>query len=212
MVCILAMLIHCNYSVQAQESILTIVCTEDQTALSNVTWKVYKVYTIDSSKGYTLTEDFLDYPITVDDLRVTNSLQSIAYELESYVASQGVKPLDVGSTDRDGIATFIPDGFGVYLLVGEPYTTDYQKVTPVPCIVEYSSDSDGVIYPKYSIEYYQDTHTTTVTTVDTSTTSTTYSTDDSLPQTGHLWYIVPTMILLGATLVTIGYYLEYRGN
>ena len=208
-VCILAMLIHCNFSVQAQESLLTIVCTEDQTHLSNVNWKVYKVYTIDSSKSYTLTEDFSNYPITTDDLKVTDSLQSIAYDLKDYVTSQGIQPLDIASTDGDGIATLIPDGFGVYLLVGEPYTTDYQRVTPIPCIVEYSSTSDGVIYPKYSIEYYEDTLTTTA---DTSTTTTTYNTDDSLPQTGHLWYIVPIMILLGATLITIGYYLEYRGS
>lgn len=123
----LALFVFSTPAAAAQNSSLALSYPYD-----GVTFQVYRVAEATGS-GYTLTEDFAAYAVTVPG----ESPRDTAATLASYAARDAIAPTVSGVT-ADGGVTLRDLADGLYLVVGVPHVSDWYTCTPIPFLTEIS--------------------------------------------------------------------------
>ena len=120
----------------AQESVdlgrkgsLTVRFGENETFFSGVEFSLYRVAEVSETGSFTLTGDFSQYPVALEDLD-SSGWRSLAQTLSAYAARDELAPLRTQETGQDGTATFSGLTPGLYLAIGSQYTHEGIVYTP----------------------------------------------------------------------------------
>ena len=97
-------------------------------------FRLYRVAEVSPYGEYTLTGDFKDYPVTLDQPDQAG-WRALADTLEGYAARDELQPLAQGKTDENGRLTFSGLEPGLYLVTGEKHTAGGVTYTPEPFLV-----------------------------------------------------------------------------
>lgn len=137
---------------------LTLYCSLEDVTFSNMQWDIYYVgERVESSAeqegtcSYVLTGDFSDYPVSMDNLSVSD-MQNAADTLENYAIIDGIHPIDSGRTDKSGTLQFHALKKGLYLLSGYSVEIDDVRYIPSAVLIELSDADDSYdmfAYPKF---------------------------------------------------------------
>ena len=96
-------------------------------------FSLYRVAALTEEGEYALTDDFAQYPVSLEDLD-SSGLRSLAQTLDAYVARDTLTPLLSQETGEDGMVSFDGLSPGLYLVLGESYTQDNTVYTPSPML------------------------------------------------------------------------------
>ena len=119
---------------------LTVRFFHDKAPVSGAPFSLYRVADVSAYGEFTLTGDFKDDPVRLDD-RSSDGWRALAETLRAFVLRDSRKPLDTGVTGSTGLLTF-PNrqktlGPGLYLLLGESFVSGGYSYT---CLL-YTSDA-----------------------------------------------------------------------
>ena len=142
---------------------LTVRFFHDKAPVSGAPFSLYRVADVSAYGEFTLTGDFKDDPVRLDD-RSSDGWRALAETLRAFVLRDGRKPLDSGVTGSTGLLTF-PNRQktlrpGLYLLLGESFVSGGYSYTVepslicLPCADETSNtwDYDAALAPKHDRE------------------------------------------------------------
>ena len=122
-------------------------------------FRLYRAAEVSPYGEYTLTGDFKDYPVSLDQ----PDWRALASTLEGYVARDELQPMAQGETDENGRLTFSGLEPGLYLITGERHTAGGVTYTPEPFLVSLPGldGADNWVYevtanPKYEEEQEPD--------------------------------------------------------
>ena len=133
-----------------RETSLTVYFGKDGADFDGAEFRLYRVAEVSETVRFTLTGDFADYPVAVNDLD-SSGWRALAQTLDAYVMRDGLKPLQAGKTGEDGRVRFDGMPTGLYLVVGEPWRNGGYTYTPEPFLVSLPNpdgESDGWIYDR----------------------------------------------------------------
>ena len=142
---------------------LTVRFFHDKAPVSGAPFSLYRVADVSAYGEFTLTGDFKDDPVRLDD-RSSDGWRALAETLRAFVLRDSRKPLDTGVTGSTGLLTF-PNRQktlrpGLYLLLGESFVSGGYSYTVepslicLPCAGETSNtwDYDAALAPKHDRE------------------------------------------------------------
>ena len=142
---------------------LTVRFFHDKVPVSGAPFSLYRVADVSAYGEFTLTGDFKDDPVRLDD-RSSDGWRALAETLRAFVLRDSRKPLDSGVTGSTGLLTF-PNRQktlrpGLYLLLGESFVSGGYSYTVepslicLPCDDEISNtwDYDAALAPKHDRE------------------------------------------------------------
>ena len=116
-----------------RENTLTVSFGESGEGFPEVEFSLYPVAALTEEGEYALTDDFAQYPVSLEDLD-SSGLRSLAQTLDAYVARDTLTPLLSQETGEDGMVSFDGLSPGLYLVLGESYTQDNTVYTPSPML------------------------------------------------------------------------------
>lgn len=123
-----------------------------------ITFRLYLVAEVSAYGEYTLTGDFRDDPVTLEQPDQAG-WRALAATLDGYIARDERQPLATGETDENGQLTFSHLNAGLYLVTWQKHITDGFAYTPEPFLVSLPGldKEDNWIYdvltnPKYEQE------------------------------------------------------------
>lgn len=131
-----------------RETSLSVYFGKDGIGFSGVEFRVYRVAEVSETVQFTLTGDFTDYPVTVNNLD-SSGWRALAQTLDGYVARDGLAYLQAAGTGTDGYAKFSALPAGLYLVVGDRFREDSLTYTPEPfliCLPNMDSEADAWDY------------------------------------------------------------------
>ncbi len=131
---------------------ITLICRSEETTLVGMEWNLYQVGERNTNAdGFTLTGDFADYPVQLDDITEEN-YEILGKTLESYAVADAIAPLAAGKTDENGELQFSQLEPGLYLAAGKVLQVGYYFYVPMALLLEVSDEGtvfDYDAYPKY---------------------------------------------------------------
>jgi len=117
---------------------LTISYRDGSMPLNGAKFSIYRAASVNENGELTVTEDFKQFNVNIrgkDDA----AWKALASTLEGYVLKAGLKPVDSGTTDKNGTLTFPTEGKtlrpGLYLILGTRYQKDKTFYDAQPSIV-----------------------------------------------------------------------------
>ena len=143
---------------------LTVSYKDGSTPLAGVEFSIYRVADVDAYaySEFTLTDGFASSNVSVNNLD-SSGWRAAAGTLAGYVQLNGIKALDSGSTNDDGLLTFPTDKSivmkpGLYLVIGQKHTQNSTIYTAEPFLVslpalneiENNWDYIGTASPKFT--------------------------------------------------------------
>ena len=143
---------------------LTVSYKDGSTPLAGVEFSIYRVADVDAYaySEFTLTDEFASSNVSVNNLD-SSGWRAAAGTLAGYVQLNGIKALDSGSTNDDGLLTFPTDKSivmkpGLYLVIGQKHTQNSTIYTAEPFLVslpalneiENAWDYVGTASPKFT--------------------------------------------------------------
>lgn len=142
-----------------REAGLTLICRQEERAVTGVTFSLYRAADVDPYGAYTPAGDFRDYPVLLDG-QTAEDWRLLAQTLAGYVRRDGLTPQASGTSDENGQVRF--DGLrpGLYLVLAEPVTENGEIFTAEPFLAalpELDADSNTWNYqvqaaPKFTVE------------------------------------------------------------
>ena len=110
-----------------EDAHLSIEYKDEDEAVSGVSFELYYVASVDAYGEFSLTGDFTNYPVRVNDLD-SAAWKALAETLSGYVDRDKIQPFDTGNTDEEGILNF-PNGQsdmkpGLYLAIGRQHVDE----------------------------------------------------------------------------------------
>lgn len=117
--------------------VLTIQYKHEGTPVTGIPFHLYRVADISSDNTFKLTGDFKNYPVKVNELS-SSDWKALADTLTGYVLRDGLKPLNSGITDENGILSFPTGGTlrpGLFLVIGEHAAVDGFDYTTEPFLI-----------------------------------------------------------------------------
>jgi len=131
--------------------------------LPEVSFAIYQVADVTKTAKYVLTEEFKEYPIVLDKMD-DESWRDAAQTFAGYVDRDGIMPSAIGKTDEKGVLVFEALENGLYLIIGDSYTTDdrlHYEIMPffvsLPSLTETDEwNYDPVVSLKYNVEKLPD--------------------------------------------------------
>ena len=108
----------------------------------DVEFSLYRVARVSADGTFTLTGDFRDYSLRLNDLD-SSDWRALAQTLDAYVARDDLEPLRVDETGRNGEVTFSDLSTGLYLIIGERYVDGRESYTPEPMLVALPGQTDS---------------------------------------------------------------------
>ena len=139
---------------------LTLHYQKDQ-AVPGVEFSLYRVAEVSDAAVFQLTGDFAAYRVSLENL-TSVGWKDLAETLASYVARDGLKPFDSGTTDSNGNLRFPAQKTsmqaGLYLVTGKSHSYGGRTHTPSPLFITFpglDSETDKWVYdvtadPKYT--------------------------------------------------------------
>lgn len=124
-----------------RENTLTLSFGESGEGFPEVEFSLYPVAALTEEGEYALTDDFAQYPVSLEDLD-SSGLRSLAQTLDAYVARDTLTPLLSQETGEDGMVSFDGLSPGLYLILGESYTQDNTVYTPSPMLFYLSGQGE----------------------------------------------------------------------
>lgn len=133
-VCILPSSVYAAGKIDVNKDVnLTISYQNDHTAIFDALFEIYRVADVDEVANYTLTKDFKDYPIDIENLD-EDGWNDLAFTLKGYALRDQITPQVSEKTDADGKLTVALKP-GLYLVVGSRKTIGDYTYSAVPFIV-----------------------------------------------------------------------------
>lgn len=133
-------------------SVLTLWCIDDDTAIVGMKWKIYKIGER-ANNDFVLTGDFADYPVSLSNLD-EESIAVAAKTLESYALADAIAPLAEGETDKNGKKQFTSLEDGIYLTSSEIFKIENHTYTASPVIIEVGAGKEVEIFAKLQDPQY----------------------------------------------------------
>ena len=99
-----------------------------------MSFSIHRVADISADGIYTLTGNFADYPVSLEDLD-NSGWRALAQTLAAYTARDELQPLLIQETERDGRSHFPALTTGLYLVIGEPYTAENTVYISEPMLI-----------------------------------------------------------------------------
>ena len=117
---------------------LTVRFFHNKAPVSGAPFSLYRVADVSAYGEFTLTGDFKDDPVRLDD-RSSDGWRALAETLRAFVLRDSRKPLDTGVTGSTGLLTF-PNRQktlrpGLYLLLGESFVSGGYTYTVEPSLI-----------------------------------------------------------------------------
>ncbi len=134
---------------------LTLICVNEDTILSGMEWKIYKVAErINSNRNFNQIGEFSSFQINFSRL-TEERVYEAAQTFQSYAVANQIAPLRKGVTDENGKVTFTGLDAGLYLVVGKILKVDTHYYIPTATLVELKADDQNYeynVYPKFEYE------------------------------------------------------------
>lgn len=147
----------------AREASLTICFNSGSGGLGEVEFRLYRVADISEAAHFTLTGDFAEYPVAVNNLD-SSGWRALAQTLNGYVSRDSIEPLQSAVTGNDGKVIFDPLPAGLYLAIGSRCRDGNAVYTPEPFLVSLPNldeETDEWIYDAAIVcKYDKDTDDT----------------------------------------------------
>ncbi len=168
-----------------KKTILTVSFQVEKTPVSNVEFELYRVADVSETVDFYLTQDFANSGANLQGLDA-EGWRAATEKLSAYAKSKDIVPLGKQKTDADGKGTFSDLGTGLYLVIGESYSTADEVYTPSAFLIslpnlksndEWEYDADAIV--KYTV------------------------TPVKLPQTGQIWWPV-VLAMPGIIFIVLG--------
>lgn len=138
---------------------LTIAYKIKNNPVSGVTFNLFRVADVSLDGKYSLSGDFRDYSVSLENLNNNDKLTDLATTLSTYAERDKLKPTAYGETNSNGILEFSDYKTGLYLVTGANHTLDGEVYTIQPFVVSMpSKDLNGTwryavsVEPKHSKE------------------------------------------------------------
>ena len=113
---------------------LTVYFGKNGDGFPEVEFRVYRVADLSEAGGYTLSGDFREYPVSLENLD-SSGWRALAQTLDAYAARDGLQPLRTEKTGQDGRAVFPGLSVGLYLVTGERFADEGTTAAPEPLLV-----------------------------------------------------------------------------
>ncbi len=188
-----------------QAGSVTVALTDDEGASpTDGTLTIYQVAELtldDGNMVYTLTEDFADCGVVLDESVGDLSAEDVS-TLAGIVTDNALTGTEA-TVDESGTAVFTDLPLGVYLVVQTEASTGYYAVESFVVTVPLEEGEDWV----YDVNASPKVATLTATPEEETTTpedTTTTTTDTTLPQTGQLNWPVYALVAAGVFLIVVG--------
>ncbi len=117
-----------------RETSLRVYFGENGTGFPGVSFSMYHAADVSETGVYTLAGDFAKYPVSLEDLD-SAGWRALAQTLAAYTARDELPPLQTKTTGQDGECRFSGLTAGLYLVIGERYTSENAVYTPEPMLV-----------------------------------------------------------------------------
>lgn len=168
-----------------KETSLTVSFRAKKTPVSDVKFELYYVADVNETVDFYLTEEFAGSDANLQGLDAAG-WRTATEKLSDYVESKNIVPLTEKKTDTDGKVTFSGLETGLYLVIGESYSTADEIYTPSSFLISlpHLNDMDEWEYDAGAVVKY------TVTPA-------------KLPQTGQTWWPV-VLVIPGIILIALG--------
>ena len=113
---------------------LSVQFEENGIGFVDVSFSIYRVADISEDGTYTLTGDFAQYPVRLEDLD-SSGWRALAQTLDAYAARDKITPLMTRRTGSDGSFRITGLSTGLYLISGGQYMDEDTVYTPEPMLV-----------------------------------------------------------------------------
>lgn len=131
---------------------LTLTCQSEDVTLAGMNWMIYKVGK-KSGNTYSLTGDFVNYPIDLSEIMESKeAMTEAASTLSNFAVLDKIIPTSVGVTDKNGVARFNNLESGLYLAVGNKLKIDSMSYFPTSFLIEMDGNNVSA-YPKFIVKY-----------------------------------------------------------
>lgn len=104
--------------------------------LEGVNVKIYRVANVNSRKVFTLTGDFKNYPVNINNLDTATKKNTAAQTLSAYAAADKIEPYAEQKTNKNGIVKLENLRAGLFLVVSENTIIDGVTYKFAPYLVE----------------------------------------------------------------------------
>lgn len=172
-----------------KETSLTVFFQTTDTSCSNAAFRLYHIANVSDTATFILTEEFQNAEIPFQSL-TEEQWKTLAQELLDYISKvkTGIMPMAEQKTDEVGKTTFSGLTTGLYLVVGESYSTDNGTYLPVPFLVSLPGKNaeNEWEYEREAIVKYM---------------TASVSEPSKLPQTGESWNPIPLLAMSGSLFV-----------
>ncbi len=192
-------------------------------------WSVYSIGSRSEDGGFVLNDTFAQSGADFGDLSA-EAVADAADRISQFIFDSQLEPDFQVTADDEGIARAEVGQSGLYFITSDAQTIGQKQYTSVPSIVEVK-DGDAEVMAKLEAEDIPEDSSSsqsssdsvsestpdTSSKIDSSTTDTSSGKDtgdgfadgggkkdQSIPQTGQLWWPVPVMALVGLILVAMG--------
>ena len=131
----MAMTAFASENIEAgREGSLSVHFGENEIGFSEVAFSIYRVADISEDGTYTLTGDFAQYPVRMENLD-SSGWRALAQTLDAYAARDEIASLMTRQTGPDGSFQISGLSTGLYLISGGQYMDGDIVYTPEPMLV-----------------------------------------------------------------------------
>lgn len=138
-----------------QNASLTVYFGKNGEGFADVEFSIYRIAEISQDGSYTLTGDFKNYPVNLENL-TSSGWRALAQTLDAYAARDHLQSLQVKKTGQDGQVVFSGLSTGLYLVKGEQYEKEGHIYTPEAMLVSLpalSEDGGWSYHQKVSCKF-----------------------------------------------------------
>ena len=151
-ICLSMCLPFCGSCESYAESSITLICRKDETILTGMQWKLYKIGER-SGDSFVLTGDFAGYPIDISSITEEN-VEQMAKTIESFAVADKIAPIRSGETNENGELTFAGLNNGLYLAAGKTLQVGNTYYVPSSLLLEADESSVTFSYNAYPKFFY----------------------------------------------------------
>lgn len=131
----------------AGEKQITLTCTQDETILTGMEWRLYRVGTRDGA-AVSFIPELADYSLDLGDLSA-EAVDTAAKTLEGYITAAQLAPVAEGETDTNGELVFGGLENGLYLAVGKSLQVQEIIYYPSALLLEVNNADTALSYDAY---------------------------------------------------------------
>ena len=136
----------------AGEKTITLICRQEDTVLTGMEWSLYRIG-VRHDTAVEFTPALSEYSMDLGNLS-SETVDTAAKTIESYVTAAGLAPLSEGKTDTNGELLFSGLQNGLYLAAGKTLQVENTIYYPSALLLEINDADAGLDYNAYPKFYY----------------------------------------------------------